>query len=690
MNILVLALAIFCSGVGAFVYVANSRRFTNQVFLIISVLIALWLCIVSEILSVAPLAPLVGSSELVRLLRVNAVVAAFVPWAVWMLKESILVRTGVQVGILKRSFFWLMIGLVLTALCFTDSFISWNPNDNYAERGAGYIVYTLIGFVAYGALTVKAYKQMISQVGIRRVEMQFLVLNLSITCLLMVLFTGVGNVFQIAMLKRLSLVLFLLFYMLTAWTISLYRIYDAKQIYISLAQRLGVVGVSGIVAWCIWWFAMHATTPYAAQIVSVAIWSCIAFWLDGRSREWLGLDGGKSTAQLRADVIDIGRSGAQCDKLIEAFSKLLRAICKTSLVSFKFVQNDGNEPHSSRIEVKERPAYDVLSEIGWATPESLERRRETPELIGLREMMEEEGFSLILSVPQGSPTPSLVLALGTKANRWPYTYPEVQRLQNIAELMNNLLTHSRLMAQAALRAKMEHLALVSRGLAHDLKNLITPMAAYLVHSEGRLRCGSVEEEAHAEARRSVRIMTDYICDALFFGRKLELSLEVAPVRRILALGCESTASQAEKKRVLVTVTVADSLEVMADVVLLQRVISNLVINAIDASEPGGVVRLSADRGSGGRVWLQVSDTGCGIGPENLGRIFDPYFTTKEFGNDTRGFGLGLTICRKILDLHEGTLSVVSEIGRGTTFTVELPGRRSLPVLGAPLVAATLH
>ena len=68
----------------------------------------------------------------------------------------------------------------------------------------------------------------------------------------------------------------------------------------------------------------------------------------------------------------------------------------------------------------------------------------------------------------------------------------------------------------------------------------------------------------------------------------------------------------------------------------------------------------------------LSDRGSGIAPELLDRIFDPYFTTKEFGEDVRGFGLGLTIARKIAGLHGGTIRVDSSLGRGTTFTVELP------------------
>ena len=73
-----------------------------------------------------------------------------------------------------------------------------------------------------------------------------------------------------------------------------------------------------------------------------------------------------------------------------------------------------------------------------------------------------------------------------------------------------------------------------------------------------------------------------------------------------------------------------------------------------------------------RVRIQVIDSGSGIPPEVRDRIFEPYFSTKKTGDSERGFGLGLAICRKIATLHGGTLTVASEVGRGTTFSLDLP------------------
>ena len=249
---------------------------------------------------------------------------------------------------------------------------------------------------------------------------------------------------------------------------------------------------------------------------------------------------------------------------------------------------------------------------------------------------------------------------------------EVQQLQNIAELMDSILTRSHLTDQVALQTRLEHLAMMSRGLAHDLKNLITPVSSFLVHTDGRYPPDSAEADVHAAARRSVRIMTDYVREALFFAETLKPRFEPTDLAAVFDRVRETTATRATSHGVALATILDYPGSVVADGVLLQRMLANLVSNAIDASARGQEVHLAAGVGRSGWFRLQVSDRGSGIAPELLDRIFDPYFTTKEFGEDVRGFGLGLTIARKIAGLHGGTIRVESPPGRGTTFTVELP------------------
>jgi signal transduction histidine kinase len=105
---------------------------------------------------------------------------------------------------------------------------------------------------------------------------------------------------------------------------------------------------------------------------------------------------------------------------------------------------------------------------------------------------------------------------------------------------------------------------------------------------------------------------------------------------------------------------------------LRQAFLNIVINALQATPAGGRVSITLNKGDSGLV-ISFRDSGSGIAPDNLQRIFEPFYTTK-----TDGTGLGLAVTRKIIEAHGGKLAIESEAGQGTTVSVSLP----MPALGA--------
>jgi two-component system nitrogen regulation sensor histidine kinase NtrY len=121
-------------------------------------------------------------------------------------------------------------------------------------------------------------------------------------------------------------------------------------------------------------------------------------------------------------------------------------------------------------------------------------------------------------------------------------------------------------------------------------------------------------------------------------------------------------------------------EIDADAVLLHRAFQNLVLNAVDAMPTGGTLTLRTTA-RGGHVQIEISDSGGGLTPEECGRLFTPYYTTKH-----QGTGLGLAIVQSVISDHHGTISVSSEEGQGTTFRIELPQRQAGAAPPASMVA----
>ncbi|HZS11028.1 MAG TPA: ATP-binding protein, partial [Nitrospirales bacterium] len=121
--------------------------------------------------------------------------------------------------------------------------------------------------------------------------------------------------------------------------------------------------------------------------------------------------------------------------------------------------------------------------------------------------------------------------------------------------------------------------------------------------------------------------------------------------------------------------------ILVDAHMIEQVLMNLVLNAVQAMKGGGTIRVRT-RLVDDRCAIEVEDTGCGIPPNLLPRIFDPFFTTKGTGEGT---GLGLSVSLGIVERHGGELLVESEVGRGSTFTVLLPLVRDRAAVATPPV-----
>jgi len=205
------------------------------------------------------------------------------------------------------------------------------------------------------------------------------------------------------------------------------------------------------------------------------------------------------------------------------------------------------------------------------------------------------------------------------------------------------------------------------GVNHELKN---PLNAMTIHLELlKQKLANDPAISHVEIiRQEVRRLDERVQSLMRFVRPEEVSFAPVPVAPLMANVLASLEPEAERANVVIQQTCSDrSLVVEGDAALLRDAFLNLVQNAVQAMPAGGRLSLGCAAVDGRRVRVRVEDTGVGIAPENLERIFELYFTTKETGT-----GMGLALVFRTIQIHDGTIDVESTLGVGTAFIVNLP------------------
>jgi PAS domain S-box-containing protein len=250
---------------------------------------------------------------------------------------------------------------------------------------------------------------------------------------------------------------------------------------------------------------------------------------------------------------------------------------------------------------------------------------------------------------------------------------------------------------------------LAAGVAHEIKN---PLGSISIHIQLLQKAFAKNEElyyfSHPEDRpdpnfsgdkgptvyfevfhkyinvinEEIERLNHIVVDFLFAVRPMNLSPREGDLNVLIRELVDFTGYELEEAGVLPVLELDDGIPPLEfDDRLMKQALLNLVQNAVAAMEGGGTLTLKTER-KDGEVMITVDDTGTGIPEENLSKIFEPYFTTKESGS-----GLGLTLVFKIIREHRGEIAVVSKKGKGTRFTISLPvPQKERRLLGEPAEA----
>jgi signal transduction histidine kinase len=213
---------------------------------------------------------------------------------------------------------------------------------------------------------------------------------------------------------------------------------------------------------------------------------------------------------------------------------------------------------------------------------------------------------------------------------------------------------------------------LTQAVAHEIRNPLNVINLSIDHVATKY---APEDEKRREQlnrilssiRDEVARLKRLVSDLLNYGRPARLAVETVDVRKLVNETIALVRPQADEQSVEVTLEGDSSVvEVRGDRERLRSCFSNIAINALQAMPGGGQLHVRIAK-LDGSVEVAMSDTGVGISEEALGKIFEPYFSTKQ-----AGFGLGLAVTKTVVEEHRGSIEVRSEPQRGTTFTVKLP------------------
>lgn len=213
-----------------------------------------------------------------------------------------------------------------------------------------------------------------------------------------------------------------------------------------------------------------------------------------------------------------------------------------------------------------------------------------------------------------------------------------------------------------------------RGLAHEIRNPLNSLNAHLqllqedIASDERLKDGREYlvriEKIRDEVQRLNRILNDF----LRYMRLPDPKLAPTDMRSLVEEVLDFIEPESRRLGIEVRREVEPVPQVMADSAQIKQALLNLILNAHDAMPKGGRMTLSV-KPEGRFVRVDVSDTGAGIPPQMIEKVFEPFYSTKS-----EGTGLGLSMVKQIMDNHSGKIKVKSEEGKGTTVSLFFPVR----------------
>lgn len=639
------------------IFWANPRRPTNRAVVVCSLNVAAWLLSIHF---------MVSAEEGLPWLRLTTAIGGLIPFSLWVVKETISNQVFSRKDILAKGKGWISACALLCVIPFTEWFIPEGSTGSNRLYGPAYFGY-IIGFILLCLiLAQRTFSRVKTITGLAKLELQIWLLGGTLTCLTVILLMVIRSVLGITLNFQVAVVF--AFYAFTTFAITTHRIFDARHILMSAAQRVVLLISVTLGAWIVHTVSSSYLPSSTSFILTVVTMLWFAGWVNSKLDVWL-LRYPKAV-QARLAAFEAAQSEIRTTELRHAFESVLNGWGQTDRSVLMI--DEGQELTDEKISIpKDSGIIAALKEADWATPERLDRERETSDRRALKVFLREHQLGILIY--EEGPTMTIMVGLGVRPSRKPFTFPEVIQLKELVSIFDSSLSRTQLLAKAQRAEQLATVGMLGAGVAHEIRNPLVSIKAFAQllpkhHTDPVFRerfSRLIVDEVGRIDRLTEQLLDlaaphSYEKSAIRLHDLIQSSLELVMAR---------VASR--------NIHLSTSLEASPDIVFsdangLKQVLLNLCFNAVQAQETKEVeapieVKLSTQT-VGPNVELIVSDDGPGIRDDERDHLFEAFHSTKS-----NGFGLGLTVCSEILSSLDATITLDPfEDGTGAVFRVLLP------------------
>jgi signal transduction histidine kinase len=644
--------------VGIIAFQSNPREPLNIGLFSLSFHIIIWLIILH--LALLETKPSIS--------RATATVGAFLPIHFWFVAEKITRGKETVFTLIRRAKWWILTTASLAGMTTTEAFISSRSTRQTPVHGHAYEGYICGIIILYIALFRKALHESRQQTGVKRLELEIVLLGGSSAATTIMALMALSAIYESRLFITLQPVVIVTFYSSIVVAITTHRLFDARQILIAAFHKIIIGALSAMCAYGIYSLLSKYLIP---DLISFGVAVSLSVWYSPLLTEKLDryFQLAPNVSWIKQAIFDASRQQVQLEYLEPTFMAILKKWLFTDHV---FILWGGQDIFigSGMTLMADSPIVNAMKPLRWATPERLSRLKKTPERDVAASFLSENKLAALV-LAEGADYTTFI-GVGSPLSKKPLTFPVVSQLLEVAALVEAAFERAHFLREAKHAEQLAVVGLLGASLAHEIRNPLASIKTFVQllpkHTGDNHFCARFIGPVTAELSRVDELTTELLelaSPRVYSQHTFSIHSLIFQVVELLSV---RTSTQRIK---LVTDLGASPDQVFTDPSATKQVLINLCFNSIHAVEEHSSgdrwIKLSTRNAAFG-IEIAVSDSGNGIPPEKRARLFQPFQSTKP-----NGFGLGLAISRNLVTNFGGIMSVDPYIPKfGAIIRVTLP------------------